>query len=448
MIGQPAVLRIPEGAPEMMEISIKPEVIVAGDHPAALLIAEHLGDMGISVTLMIPFAELSEIMSPYRLLLTVDEAVSRRFAGLLDRVSGHPSITIMPKARPREIDGWWGNFTLRTLVGEEVSELHTSGIALAYRGRPTASGLGTPEGQITFSEFLNELDPQRGALKEGNPLRRIVFLLDGDRRDEKWASVTAVRAALYLKRQCGTQAFILCRELKVSVDVMEQDYRKARESGIMIFKYKDMPRIEKGPEGLEVSFEDAAAVTSKGPSEVTLEGLDTVVVQNEWETLPVDLLRSLRIPVEDGFSGPINPQFTGRTPKRGVVIAGDTWFPEYLTDAADTALSAAQELYKWVGKGVYRVDTLRVAEVDPGKCATCLTCYRICPHDSIRIERYGQRNVYITRGAKEGPTWEAARVKVETCNGCGLCASECPAKAIQLIYYPDLEVMEFLERNL
>jgi heterodisulfide reductase subunit A-like polyferredoxin len=319
---------------------------------------------------------------------------------------------------------------------------------VAYKGNSVFQENFLGEGLETFNDFLSRFDLRKGSLKEvANPIGKVAFILDTDGRDEKWASVTALRFGAYLKG-FGSQVFILCRDMKVSVDDMEKDYREARESGIMIFKYQDSPMIEGSHPNLRVVFKDASAVSAENPLEIALEDLDAVVVQEKilGSEAQEEILGQLSIPLEGGFVGPNNPQFIGRTPKKGVVVAGDTWFPEYLTDAFTTALSAAEELVKWVGKGTYQIDIQRVAEVDPSKCATCLTCYRICPHDSIRVERYGERNVYITRGEKEGATWEAARVIVETCNGCGLCASECPAKAIQLVYYPDLEVLEFMGR--
>ncbi len=452
MNGQQAVLRIPDVSPEIKEISVKPEVIAAGDHPAALIMADYLAKMGISVTLVVPFEELSEMMVPFfKALIEVDESVAVVYGSLIERVSGNPGVKILKHSRLLDVSGWWGDFTVKVLTGDKESELKSSGIAMAYRGNPVAPEAPVHEGVVDFSEFLSQLDIHKGTVGGAkDPVSKIAFLLDVDKRDEKWASVSAIKLGLYLKRNFGTQVYILCRDLKVSVDEMEREYRHARELGIIIFKYNDLPVIERAQHGIRMIFEDTSAVSHQNPLKITLDNLDTVVIQECFDVSQDQrhLLNQMRISLENGFIGPNNPQFIGRTPKKGVVVGGDTWFPEYPTDGVVTALSAAEELYKWVGKGTYQIDVQRVAEVDSSKCATCLTCYRICPHDSIRIERYGERNVYITEGEKEGATWEAARVKVETCNGCGLCVSECPAKAIQLVYYPDMEVMEFLEKNL
>ena len=444
-----AVLRIPEVAPEMKAVEISRDSVVVGDHPAVLVMADALSSMGISVTLIHPFGDIDELLSPVRALMEADAEVLKGYELLCGKITASPAVTVLNESAIEEASGWWGQFTLKVRKDGTASTLKTSGLAMAFQGKPSLpEGLPT-EYVVTFSEFLRRFDPRKAALREtAKAVGRVAFLLDVETRDEKWPSVAALRFGAFL-REFGTQVYILCKDLKVSVDGMEKEYRRARESGILIFKYEALPQVEENGGRYRLVFKDASAVRDENPLEVVQENLDAVVVQEK--ILPSEtqkrLLEQLRISQEEGFVGPNNPQFVGRTSKKGVVVGGDTWYPEYPTDGVTTALSAVEELGKWVGAGTYQVDVQRVAEVDPSKCATCLTCYRICPHDSIRVERYGERNVYITKGEKEGATWEAARIKVETCNGCGLCASECPAKAIQLVYYPDLEVLEFLEKH-
>ena len=53
---------------------------------------------------------------------------------------------------------------------------------------------------------------------------------------------------------------------------------------------------------------------------------------------------------------------------------------------------------------------------DGEKCNQCLICYVFCPDSSI-----------ITSGGK------ITGVDYDFCKGCGICAEECPANAIQMI---------------
>jgi len=53
------------------------------------------------------------------------------------------------------------------------------------------------------------------------------------------------------------------------------------------------------------------------------------------------------------------------------------------------------------------------AVIDETKCASCLTCFRVCPLDAVEIG-------------------EAMRANPARCQACGVCASVCPAGAISL----------------
>lgn len=49
------------------------------------------------------------------------------------------------------------------------------------------------------------------------------------------------------------------------------------------------------------------------------------------------------------------------------------------------------------------------------KCASCLTCLRVCPYHVPYIDESG-----------------TVKIPIEQCQACGICVAECPAKAIQL----------------
>jgi len=101
------------------------------------------------------------------------------------------------------------------------------------------------------------------------------------------------------------------------------------------------------------------------------------------------------------------PVFTNR---RGILAAGPAravLMPEEIK--ADAAAAAGAVL------GVTRESesAQNKAVIQSAKCVRCLTCYRLCPHRSIQ---------------------KAGRITVapEACEGCGICAAECPRGAITL----------------
>ncbi len=54
-------------------------------------------------------------------------------------------------------------------------------------------------------------------------------------------------------------------------------------------------------------------------------------------------------------------------------------------------------------------------EVDKDKCTNCLFCWIYCPDNSIIVENE-----------------KMAGFKYSHCKGCGICAHQCPAKAITM----------------
>ena len=64
--------------------------------------------------------------------------------------------------------------------------------------------------------------------------------------------------------------------------------------------------------------------------------------------------------------------------------------------------------------------------MDPARCAACLVCVRSCPYG---VPAINEENV--------------SEINEAICQGCGICASECPAHAIQLGHFesPQFEAM-------
>jgi heterodisulfide reductase subunit A-like polyferredoxin len=135
-----------------------------------------------------------------------------------------------------------------------------------------------------------------------------------------------------------------------------------------------------------------------------------------------------------------NPQLSRvQSNRRGIFVAGACRFPQEVSESVIEARAVAEEVMALLSKGTYTYD-LAVAEVDPKKCAVCYTCPRLCPHSAITVEKYGERNVYITPGTGGDMKWGAAKVDPASCYGCGICVAECPAKAITLHHLTDAQI--------
>jgi len=276
-------------------------------------------------------------------------------------------------------------------------------------------------------------------LRNGKRVESVAFLLGEVNGDVKIDSINAVKQSLLLQEAFQCQTVILCKDLKVSSDGMERLYRRARERGALFIKFEEPPKLSIVNGQIQVDVKDTSAIRKEDewPLSILSDLIvlsDALIPNPETENLCriLGLHRGNR-----GFFMEDNPQLLRvRSNRRGIFVAGGCRFPQEVSETLNEAGATAQEVIALLSGGIYPYD-LSVAEVDPEKCAVCLTCPRLCPHSAITVEKYAEKNIYITPGIGEGVKWGAARVDPVACYGCGICVGECPAKAITLRHQPD-----------
>jgi heterodisulfide reductase subunit A-like polyferredoxin len=367
-----------------------------------------------------------------------------------EKVSGiHKTsdITVITQAELRRLDGHLGRFQakIRGLDGTEAL-LSASAVVVAtgYATRREIQGLFVHKRVITLTE-MEELLPgttSSNLLWDGGKVETITFLLDGVNEDIKVDSINAIKQSLILQEGFGCQVAILCKDVKVAADGMERLYRKAREKGVLFFKYEESPRLSMVNGKIQVDVKDTAAIQRSDQWTVSILS-DLVIISEAFIPAPETerLAAILKLHLGDrGYFVEDNPQLLRvRSNRRGIFVAGACRFPQEVSETLIEARAAAQEVMALLSKGTYPYD-LAVAEVDPQKCAVCYTCPRLCPHSAITVEKYAEGNVYETSPIKQGLKWGAAKVDPVACYGCGICVAECPAKAITLHHLTDDQV--------
>jgi heterodisulfide reductase subunit A-like polyferredoxin len=270
----------------------------------------------------------------------------------------------------------------------------------------------------------------------------VTYLLDGVNEDIKIDSINAVKQALLLQEAFQCQVAILCKDVKVAADGMERLYRKAREKGVLFFKYEEPPKFSIVNGQIQIDVRDIAAIEKREQWPVSILS-DLVVFSEAFVPTPETETLSGLLKIHLGNRGFLmedNPQLLRvRSNRRGIFVAGACRFPQEVSESLIEARAVAQEVIALLSKGTYTYD-LAVAEVDPKKCAVCYTCPRLCPHSAITVEKYGERNVYSTSGTGKEMKWGAAKVDPASCYGCGICVAECPAKAITFRHLTDAQI--------
>jgi heterodisulfide reductase subunit A len=271
------------------------------------------------------------------------------------------------------------------------------------------------------------------AIRAGNPVvpaaETAVFVqCVGSRIPERpYCSKTCcthtLKSALALKeRKPGMDVYVLYRDLR-SYGFREELYRKAREKGVIFIRYdlENRPQLSRNKdETLSVTVRDHVL---RRPIEITadLVILATAILPNENKAL----YEFFKVPTnDDGFLIEAHVKLRPVDfASDGVFMAGLAHAPKPLEESIAQARAAVARSMTILSKDAIVVGGV-LAQVEPDKCAACLTCVRTCPYDAPRIEEDGY-----------------AYIDPALCRGCGACVAECPGKAIGLQHYTDQQIM-------
>jgi coenzyme F420-reducing hydrogenase delta subunit/Pyruvate/2-oxoacid:ferredoxin oxidoreductase delta subunit len=240
---------------------------------------------------------------------------------------------------------------------------------------------------------------------------KTLFLTGVTRESNPVVLEEVMRKALMLQQKFDQKIYILTGNLKVAGDGLESLCRQTREAGILTIKFnKTVPKLEQKNDGsVTVLFEDEIIRES-----ITLSP-DLVVVDETL--LPSPYFENLAAIFElekdeNGFLQSENVhRSTVLTNRRGVLAVGPARGIMSLKDHATDIVNAVL-----VVTGSFRGEKVspgRKAEIGPFECARCITCLRICPYKAIRL---GKR----------------VEICADACEGCGICAAECPRTFITM----------------
>jgi heterodisulfide reductase subunit A-like polyferredoxin len=432
---------------DVQSLPLKPKVLVLGGGIIGISIAHELTQTGIHVSLVEKEAHLGgralELHKFYNHPLEVQKWMGEKISEL----KKNTQITIFTQSKLKCLEGHVGRFQA-TIEGPNRTERTFSVsaiiVATGYTVHRERRGIYGHKRVVGFADMEKLLYETTGPslLWDGKQIETVTYLLDEINEDIKVDSINAIKQSLVLQYHFKRQVAILCKDVKVAVDGMERLYRKARETGVLFFKYEEPPKLSIVNGQIQVDIKDTSAIQKKEQWPVSILS-DLVVVSDAFIPTPEaeSLSSLLKIHLGNrGFLMEDNPQLLRvRSNRRGIFIAGACRFPQEVSESMIEARAVAQEVTTLLLRGTYTFD-LAVAEVDPKKCAVCYTCPRLCPHSAITVEKYGERNVYITSGIAGEMKWGAAKVDPASCYGCGICVAECPSKAITLQHLTDAQI--------
>jgi heterodisulfide reductase subunit A-like polyferredoxin len=427
-VPRPALAAIEPAGREPAPIVPERSALVVGGGLAGLTASLHLADAGVRVHLVEKERGLGG--NALRLNRSPEGAdLPAAVQALAERARRHPLLTVHAPAQVLRRQGLAGAFSV-TL--EDQTLLRVGAVIVATGGeefRGAVYGLGSEERVVTLLKLGERL---RSEPRLPARLGSVVFIgcvgpWDQPGSAQAWrcsrgCCETMMRQARALREaNPKAEVAVLVREVN-TYGFREEEYTAARRAGVLFVRFQpgQPPRLRPAGGGLELAVEDSSLQETLlfHPDLVVLAAAIVPRVDSRTTAARLD------IPLDaEGFVREWESKTRGfASLQPGVFLCGLAHGPKPLREVIPQALAAAQQALVLLSQERL-VPADITAEVDAGRCASCLTCLRVCPYGVPRLQE---------ADSKPGRARRRSVIDPFRCQGCGTCAGECPAGAIRL----------------
>jgi heterodisulfide reductase subunit A-like polyferredoxin len=412
---------------EEKKIPVVQRGLVIGGGVAGMNAALGLAGQGYEVVLVEKEDALGGLAK--RLTATIEGAkVDDYLKDLIQNVTSHPKIQVLTRSLIVGFSGFQGNFTTELLVGPGMySRKIDHGVVIlatgAHEYRPKEFLYGQDQRVLTQLELAERME--QGQLDD--PKEVVMIQCVGSRNEEnpncsRICCQTAVKNALHLKElNPDMNVYVLYRDIR-TYGLLEDYYTKARQKGVLFFRFdaEDPPVVEKSDAGVKVTFNDHI-LNRPLTVDADLLVLSAGMQAEDTEELS-SILKLARTPEGYFMEAHVKLRPVDMATE-GIFVCGTAHSPKLLSETISQANAAAGRAITFLSQPALTLSAV-VAKVAPEKCASCLICVRSCPFDVPKINADG-----------------VSEIDEALCHGCGICCAECPAKAIQLNWYEDDQIL-------
>jgi heterodisulfide reductase subunit A len=285
--------------------------------------------------------------------------------------------------------------------------------------------------QLKLARMLDMSGPTNGKVttpRDGHAPKSIAMLQCVGSRDPKTnvycskiCCAIALKHAVSIAEQLpDTKITIIHKDIRLSGKEHENYYYRAEALGVKLLRgeVKTVTQNEDGSLSLNAvnEFGDPLQL------DVDMLVLSTGVVQSKGTQ---ELAHMLGLSLsQDQFLMERHPKLAPLdTAVDGVYICGTCQGPKDIQESITQAQGATSRVAALLLKGVIEVD-LAKAQADMDTCVGCGACASACPYKAIMWNAFGRPEVI-----------EAA------CKGCGICTAVCPVSAMQLRHYKDDQII-------
>ncbi len=403
------------------------DVLVVGGGVTGMKAAVSLADAGFKVFLVERSNQLGGNARNVRKTLEGQD-VQAYVKTLVERAENHENIQVLKQAVVVDHTGLAGMFKTGVQVGPRmVYRQITHGITILATGalvnRPKEMLLGSHEAVLTQLDLdaLIEDSPEKAkALESVVMVQCVGSRVEQNPNCSRICCQSAVKNALRLKElNPEASIIVLYRDMRMP-GMQEEYYTKARKLGVIFAPYEIEDKPQVAADGKKVALTYTDPVLGRKVS-VSCDGLvlSTGFIADEESTEDLGVIFHLPRTSDGYFLEDHVKLRPVDLPTPGFFVAGAAHSPKSIRDSIAQAQAVASRAQTFLAGDAINMGAA-VARVDSNRCAACLICVRSCPFGIPFINSEGHSEIDPAK-----------------CHGCGTCASECPAEAIQLMRYED-----------
>jgi heterodisulfide reductase subunit A-like polyferredoxin len=394
--------------------------IVIGGGLSGMTAALSLANQGFEVNLIERTGRLGGNLTGLNYTLEHDDIASF-LNGIIKDVENHPNIKLHLETEATGLEGYIGCFRLAVSHHGEDMKVPGGVIIVATGAGPAETQEflhGKSDKVMTQAELEKHLHEGTFGAKNQNI---VMIQCVGSRNEEhpycsRLCCSMAVKNALKIKQQDpGAAVFVLYRDIR-TYGFREKYYQQARDAGVIFIRYEpESPPVVEEKNGLTVTVK-----SPDFPETIEIEA-DSVVLSTGVKAAKDNrkLADILKVPLNaDGFFNEAHLKLRPvEFATEGIFLCGLAHSPKLMDENISQARAAAARAATVLSKTHLEIGA-QVSSVDQSKCISCMTCVRVCPY-----------------GAPTTNTDNKAEIVAANCMGCGICAAECPAHAIQLNHF-------------
>jgi heterodisulfide reductase subunit A2 len=417
-------------------------VLVVGGGIAGMTAALQLADQGLKVYLAEKSPSLGGLATGLRRTLEGND-VQAFVKDLVSRTEAHENIQVTTRAIIVDHSGMPGMFKTGMQTGKQMFYRQIEhGVTILATGalpnRPDLYLLDECEAVATQRELQTLIEDKPEVVKAWDNV--VMIQCAGSRTPDnpncsRICCQNAVKNALRIQElNPDARIFVLYRDMR-TYGFQEEYYQKAREAGVIFCRYSqdNPPKVEAAGSMVDVTFDDlilGRRITVSADRLFLSTGLVADEDGNDELAMIFKLPRT-----GDGYFLEDHVKLRPvDLPVPGFFVAGTAHGPKTIRESVAQALAVASRARTMLAKDSINLGAA-AARVDRNLCAACLICVRTCPFGIPFINADGYSEIDPAK-----------------CHGCGMCASACPAKAIQLMQFEDDRIIakleELFERNI